>query len=218
MQILSNQALTTKIIGWQSKRMKRSLSHCDEDIIPCKRRRCELITPFSDVVDLSYLYGLKEYVFTKPFSFCLEKGVAFVEDTCSFCEQDKPMSGNKNQDVIKAGNEPLDNYIAYVITTELIEKGGGSFVNIDKKEDILILNLVNVKHISPSSINLLLMKGYILDVSINIVTKDVKIFCKKQDVKKDVLLPDNILNNQLAVIKRKILSQCRDSELNLFFD
>lgn len=203
--------------------MKRS--HVEEDgHVPKKKRRCEIVTPFSNVVDLAYLYGLKMFVFDQqPFCFCMYRGIAVLDAQCTYCPSHSDFNNHgcekRAMESFKSvRNEEEDNYIAYALITELFHRGEAIHIDVCRVGENIQLHVKDVRHLSPFCIHLLLMKDFVEDIRINLLTREMFVVCKRGGKTMDMqsISSDSILNNELTRMKRNILTLTRHTELKKF--
>jgi hypothetical protein len=196
----------------------------DDGPVPKKKRRCETVTPFSNTVDLAYLYGLKMFVFDQqPFCFCMQKGMAVANEQCLYCPPQPKFSSFENERSAMDSFKRIshledDNYIAYALMRELFRLGDAARIDVSQVDDTIQLNVKDVLHLSPFCIHLLLMKDFVEDIRIDLMTRAMVVVCKRGDkiMETQNISSDKILNDDLTRMKRNILTLTRQSELRQF--
>jgi len=203
--------------------MKRPLLD-EDDHVPKKKRRCEIVTPFSNVVDLAYLYGLKMFVFDQqPFTFCMKKGMAVLGAQCVYCPLQQDVSNHESENNTiesykKISHQEDDNYIVYAFITHLYTRGEVAHIDVSEVGDNIHLHVKDIHHLPPFCVNLLLMKDFVEDVRLDLMSRDMLVVCKKSNKMMDIqnVSCDSILNGDLSTMKRNILSLSRQTELQQF--
>jgi hypothetical protein len=100
--------------------------------------------------------------------------------------------------------------------SELFQRGDATQIYVSQTGGNIQLNVMDVHHLSPFLLHLLLMKDFVEDIRIDLMTKAVVIVCRRGDKGVDSISSDKILNSDLARMKRNILTLTRQSELQNF--
>ena len=196
-------------------------SEDEEEVIPVKRRRVNVVTPHASILDLAHLSFLRRYVFDVDFCVCTKKGISQRQSKCDLCSVTKHTeSQTENIEQAMTTFKSLlheDNlkylYIVDVIIRELFHLGAKK-VDIGQDGVDIKLRVETIQHVSSFLIQLLLTHHIVKDVLIDMVSGEVCIIFsnQKQCTNNDVVY-DSILNSVVGKVKRNILSLSQQSEL-----
>jgi len=196
----------------------------DGDVSPPKRRRLDIVTPYSNKIDLAHLSFLKRFVFDVEFCVCVKMGVSYKHSKCEKCHvQQKTDIYTKEIEAVMASFRTISGdiihrsmYIVDVLVRELFHLGAQN-IDIKQEDGDVKFTMSGIEHISSFLIQILLSRDFVRDVLIDLVSGDMTVIFSGNDKESvvDVVVHDKTMSDVLCRVKRNILSLSQLSQLQL---
>lgn len=215
--------------------MKRKRTGLGDDHGERKRRRVDVMTPFSSNLSLAHICMLHRFIFDCSFCICLQKEIVLQQQSCDFCSSSsRTLQDNANgkwtlsseHDMVKdlmtrycnIVGDRSDCYKVDAMLQELMGPCGAKSIHMDEmltdSGDRYIQFIVSgLKHLSWFLIQILVISGPFSDMSLDMVSKEMILKCKSHKIVDEKVQEKHPLSDLISQMKKNILLVCRQTEL-----